>query len=142
VHAVWPQGVIASVDPGAVVAKHAVASNRPYTAPALTLARTLRQRGISRVIGYGSGDVARAFIEAARIMGVDVAALVDSNSTQHGLRFNGVDIISLDEAVALDVHVYVVLSIAHADPISNTIRQRYSREQMTALVLTLNHLPS
>ena len=140
VHAVWPQGVIASIDPGAVVAKHAVATNRPYAAPALALARTLRQRGVTRVIGYGTGDVARAFIEAARIMGVGVAALVDSNSTQHGLRFNGVDIISLDDAVALDVHVYVVLSIAHADPIGNTIRQRYSREPMTALVLTLNHL--
>ena len=142
VHAVWPQGVIASVDPGAVVAKHAVASNRPYTAPALTLARTLRQRGVTRVIGYGTGDVARAFIEAARIMGLEVAALVDSNSKQHGLQFNGVDITSLDDAVALDLHVYVVLSIAHADPISNTIRQRYSREPLTALVLTLTHLPS
>ena len=142
VHAVWPQGVIASVDPGAVVAKHAVASNRPYTAPALTLARTLRQRGVTRVIGYGTGDVARAFIEAARIMGLEVAALVDSNSKQQGLQFNGVDVISLDEAVALNLHVYVVLSIAHADPISNTIRQRYSREPLTALVLTLTHLPS
>jgi hypothetical protein len=38
------------------------------------------------------------------------------------------------------VHVYVVLSIAHADPISNTIRQRYHSEPLTALVLTLNHL--
>jgi hypothetical protein len=43
--------------------------------------------------------------------------------------------------VALGVHRYVVLSIAHADPISNTIRQRYVRERMAALVLTFNHLP-
>jgi len=140
VHAVWPQGVIASIDPGVVVAKHAVATDRPYAAPALTLARTLRQRGITSVIGYGTGDVARAFIDAARIMGVDVAALVDSNRAQHGLRLHGVDVVSLDEAVALGVHVYVVLSIAHADPISNTIRHRYSSEPMTALALTLNHL--
>jgi len=42
--------------------------------------------------------------------------------------------------VALGAHVYVVLSIAHADPISATVRHRYSREPMTALVLTLNHL--
>jgi hypothetical protein len=48
---------------------------------------------------------------------------------------------SLDAAVAMDVHVYVVLSIAHADPISNTIRHRYSCEPVKALVLTLNHLP-
>jgi hypothetical protein len=140
VRAVWPQGIIASIDPGVVVAKHALATDRPYAAPALTLARTLRQRGITRVIGYGTGDVARAFIDAARIMGVDVAALVDSNSAQHGLRLHGVDVVSLDEAVALSVHVYAVLSIAHADPIGNTIRHRYSREAMTALVLTLNHL--
>jgi predicted HAD superfamily hydrolase len=140
VAAVWPQGVIASVDPGVVVARHAAATNRPYAAPALTLARTLRQRGIPRVVGYGTGDVARAFIDAARIMGVEVAALVDSNPTQHGLRFHGLDVGSLDDAVELGVHVYVVLSVAHADPISATIRQRYSREPMTALVLTLNHV--
>jgi hypothetical protein len=140
VAAVWPQGVIASIDPGVVVAKHAVAADRPYAAPALTLARTLRLRGIAGVIGYGTGDVARAFIDAARIMGVEVAAVVDSNSTQHGLQLHGVDVVSLDDAVALGVHVYVVLSIAHADPISNTIRQRYHSEPLTALVLTLNHL--
>jgi predicted HAD superfamily hydrolase len=141
VAAVWPQGVIASIDPGVVVAKHAIASDQPYAAPALTLARTLRQRGIARVVGYGTGDVARAFIDAARIMGVEVAALVDSNRAQHGLQLHGVDVVSLDGAVALDVHVYVVLSIAHADPISHSIRQRYHSEPMTALVLTLNHRP-
>lgn len=141
VPAVWPQGVIASIDPGVVVARHATATDRPYMAPALTLARTLRQRGIARVVGYGSGDVARAFIDAARIMGIEVAALVDSNSAQHGTRLHGVDIVSLDDAVALDVHVYVVLSIAHADPISQTIRQRYSREPIKALALTLTPLP-
>jgi hypothetical protein len=140
VKAVWPQGVITSIDPGVVVAKHAVFTGRPYSAPALSLARTLRQRGIARVIGYGTGDVARAFIDAARIMGIEVAGLVDSNNAQHGLRLHGVDVMSLDEAVALDVHVYVVLSIAHADPIGTTIRHRYNSEPIRALVLTLNHL--
>jgi FMN phosphatase YigB (HAD superfamily) len=140
VPAVWPQGVIASTDPGAVVARHAVSSSRPYAAPALALARALRQRGIARVVGYGTGDVARAFIDAARIMGVEVTALVDSNRAQHGLRQAGIEVTSLDDAVARGVHVYVVLSVAHADPISNTIRQRYSCEPTAALVLTLNHL--
>jgi FMN phosphatase YigB (HAD superfamily) len=140
VAAVWPQGVIASIDPGVVVARHAAAATRPYMAPALSLARTLRQRGIPRVVGYGSGDVARAFIDAARIMGVEVAALVDGNSALHGTRLHGVDIMSLDDAVARGVHVYVVLSIAHAEPISTTLKQRYSREPVKALVLTLTHL--
>src|SRR5204862_108843 len=83
------------------------AASRPYAAAALALARTLRQRGIARVVGYGTGDVARAFIDAARIMGVDVAGLVDSNRSQHGLCLYGVDVISLDAAVALGVDVYV-----------------------------------
>jgi FMN phosphatase YigB (HAD superfamily) len=140
VPAVWPQGVIASIDPGVVVAPHAASSTQLYAPPALALARALRRQGLASVVGYGTGDVARAFIDAARIMGVHVAALVDSNPRQHGLRLFGVDVVSLDDAVALGIHAYVVLSIAHADPIGAAIRHRYAREAMSALVLTLNPL--
>jgi predicted HAD superfamily hydrolase len=141
VPAVWPQGLIARIDPGVVVSPHAAVSETPYGAAALTLARALRARGVSQVIGYGTGEVADAFIDAARIMGVGVAALVDSDLRQHGLRRRGVDIISLDDGVALGVHTYVVLSVAHARPITDTIRARYHAEPVSAHILDLTQTP-
>lgn len=139
---VWPQGVVTRVDAGALVAPHAAVSDVPYAAAAVTLVRSLRSRGLHRVLGYGTGEVAHAFVDAARIVGVDVVALVDSQTRLHGLRVRGVPVCSLDEAIALDVHVYAVLSLAHAGPITDTIRRRYVREAAQPLVLDLTTTPA
>ncbi len=133
---IWPQGVVSRVDAGAVIAPYA-AMSLPYAGAALTLARTLRARGITRVVGYGTGDVAHAFIDACRIVGVDLPALVDSQSGMHGLRVRGIDVCSLDAAVATGIHVYAVLSFAHASVIADAIERRYDDEASTALVFDL-----
>ncbi len=140
---VWPQGVITRVDPGAIVTRHANAAGTPYVALAHTLVRQLRARGIRCVVGYGTGDVAAAFIDAARILGVDVAALVDSDPKCHGLDVRGIAVCSLDAAVALDIHVYAVLSVAHIAPITETIRRRYRPEPVLPLILDFaNTIPT
>jgi FMN phosphatase YigB (HAD superfamily) len=137
IRAVWPQGIITRVDPGAIVSRFSEGSSRPYITPAVAMARALRARGIMRVIGYGSGDVAAAFIDAARIMGVAVDVLVDSNPRVHRTQLRGVDIVDLDTAVTLGVHVYAVLSFAHARAIEDTIRHRYAAHDSAPLVLNI-----
>ena len=81
-------------------------------------------------------------MDAARIVGVQVAALVDSHARMHGARVRGVAVCGLDDAVALGIHVYAVLSLAHASPIADTIRRRYAREATPALVLDLTTTPA
>ena len=139
VRAVWPQGVIAHVDAGALLMRHTNASDKPYVAGTVALARDLRRRGVRRVIGYGTGEVASAFLDAARALGLEVAALVDSHPRLHGLTLSGVPIVSLDEAVRMGVHAYVVLSVAHAAAIGQTVRHRYESESVAPLVLDLTH---
>jgi hypothetical protein len=139
---VWPQGVVTRVDGGALVAPHAAVSDVPYAAAAVALARALGTRRLMRVIGYGTGEVAHAFVDAARIVGIEVAALVDSQPRLHGFRVRGVPVCGLDDAVALGIHVYAVLSLAHAAPIGDTIRRRYVREAAPALVLDLTTTPA
>lgn len=134
---VWPQGVVTRVDAGALLAPHAAISDVPYAPAAVALARALRARGLTRVIGYGTGDVAHAFVDAARMIGIDITALVDSQPRLHGLCVRGIPVCSLDDAVTLGIHVYTVFSLAHATPISATIRHRYSREAASALILDL-----
>jgi hypothetical protein len=136
---VWPQGLIAQIDPGVVLARHALSSDIPYVEAAITMARALHQRGVTRIIGYGTGEVADAFIDIARIVGIDVVALVDSHPSQHGLWHRGLNVVSLDTAVGLGIHAYVVLSIAHAKPISDSIHARYGSEPHSPLVLDLSH---
>jgi FMN phosphatase YigB (HAD superfamily) len=131
---VWPQGVIARVDPTALIRRYAEASDRPYATLAHALACRVREADQACVIGYGTGEVAAAFIDAARIVGVEVAALVDSDPARHGLEVGGVRILSLDDAVAIDVHAFVVLSVAHAAPIADTIRRRYRGESLIPLI--------
>jgi FlaA1/EpsC-like NDP-sugar epimerase len=131
---VWPQGVIARVDPGALVTHHAALSRAPYLALTLGMALEVRRSRLSRVVGYGAGDVATAFMSAARMVGLDVVSLVDSNPATHGTTAAGVGVIGLDEAVALGVHAYVVLSVAHATAISNAIRTRYRSEPTLPLI--------
>jgi hypothetical protein len=135
--AIWPQGAITRVDSGAIVLGHAQAAHAPYIAAALGLAHTIRSRGVTRVVGYGSGDVALAFLDAAAIVGLEVTALVDSNPVVHGQRLHDIEVCSLDAAIALDVHVYAVLSIAHAAPITDTIRRRYGSEAVSPLILDI-----
>lgn len=135
--AVWPQGAVAHVDAGALLMRHTNASDKPYVAGTVALARDLRRRGIRRVIGYGTGEVALAFIDAARALGLEVAALVDSHPRLHGLAVSGVPVTSLDDAVGLGIHAYVVLSVAHAAAITQLVRQRYESVSVAPLVLDL-----
>ena len=134
---VWPHGVITRVDPGAIVKRYAEASPIPYVSITFALAHQLRLRGITRVIGYGTGDVAAAFIDAAGLLGLHVAGLVDSNADRHGQSVRDVAILSLEAALGLGVHTYVVLSVAHVAPIGHTIRRRYGSEPVVPLVFDL-----
>jgi hypothetical protein len=106
-------------------------------APAVALARALRARGITRVIGYGTGEVASAFIDATRMMGVAISALVDSNPRLHGTRLQGVEICDLDSAITHGVHIYAVLSFAHAPVILQTIQRGYWSHAATPLILNV-----
>ncbi len=138
---VWPQGVLARSDPGSVVERHAAASDDTYFSVAFGLARRLRARGHLRVVGYGTGEVAEAFIAAARGVGIAVIALVDGNAALHGSRRSGVEVISLRDAMALGTHTYVVLSLAHASAIAAKIRAQYQSEPVKALIVDLLDRP-
>lgn len=139
VPAVWPQGVVTRVDPGALIRRYAEQSRRPYVAEGHALARHLVQSGVTRVIGYGTGDVAVAFIEAATILGIQVVALVDSDARRHGTDVAGIPVLSLEAAVNLGIHTFAVLSIAHAAPIGDTIRRRYQQDSLVPLVFDFAH---
>jgi hypothetical protein len=138
ISAVWPQGVITQVDGGALASRFADRARTRYFAAAFQVARSLRARAISRVVGYGSGEVATAFIAAAAIMGIEVAALVDSNRARHGHRVAGVEVRSLEATAAMDVPVYVVLSLGNAGPITDTIQQFYAARTVQPLIVHLS----
>jgi FMN phosphatase YigB (HAD superfamily) len=123
--AVWPQGCITRVDPGAILSHFAGHSSTGYFEKMLQLSQRLLREGVEEVAMYGAGEVGRSFVRAARVSGLKILCAVDRNQKLWGTHLEGVEVVSLDEAVRRNPGAYVVTSFAFAREIRQAILARY-----------------
>jgi hypothetical protein len=106
-----------------------------WTDPCRQLDSDILGRGIQEVIVYGAGEVGRTFVPEARAAGLAVRCVVDRNPLLWGQILEGATIMSLKQAMEIDLHIYAIASFSFADEIARQIRQNYEKTDISPLIL-------
>jgi FMN phosphatase YigB (HAD superfamily) len=123
--AVWPQGCVTRVDPGAILSHFAVSVDTGYFERMLEFSRRIAGEGVREIVVYGAGEVGRNLIRAARLSGLKVLCAVDRNTALWGTHLDGVEITSLGDAAAKGVPDYAIASFFFADEIRRAINAQH-----------------
>lgn len=123
--AVWPQGAITRVEPGTILSLFSLHMESGYFEKMHKFSESILSDGIREIVLYGAGKIGRNLIRASRLLGIKVLCAVDRNEKLWGSKIEGVEVVSLDEAVECGNHCYAVASLAFIDEIQKTILTRY-----------------
>jgi glycosyltransferase involved in cell wall biosynthesis len=94
--------------------------------PVLQLAKRC---GVRKVLCSPAGSGGREFVRLAKMDGLKVAAVMDSNPALWGTDIFGVPVISPKEAVALDLDVFAISSLLYAEEITEMIYGMYRKKK-------------
>ncbi|WPZ18085.1 hypothetical protein UM396_16210 [Geobacillus subterraneus] len=125
----WPQAVITRKDKSYLFEMY-VRFNNPFSYLAIMSQMVSRviDEGNKRVIVYGAGEAGQALVRVSELFGLDIQCIVDRNRLLWGQKINGIEIVSLDEAIKKGLHLYLVASFAFAYQIKKDIEDRYKIE--------------
>jgi glycogen synthase len=105
----------------------------------LDTARALLPRvlasGLEEVTIYGAGEVGAALAENLAWHGIRVLRFVDRSPEKLHTRLHDADVVSLEEAIRLGSHAFVVGSFAYADEIRATIEAAHSVTGQRPLII-------
>ncbi|MED4730248.1 HAD hydrolase-like protein [Aneurinibacillus migulanus] len=133
----WPQGILTQEDPSYLFKKYLYESEAfSYLAIMNDMVSEIKQKGFLDIIVYGAGEVGSAMMKISNIHHVNVQGIVDRKQSLWGSIIDGVEIISLDEAIAKGIHVYAVASLAFAKEIEKDIEERYSKYDIKPVIFT------
>jgi FMN phosphatase YigB (HAD superfamily) len=121
--AVWTAGVVTRVDPAAHFRGVGFERHRGYFGSMLRFCSKIMAQGCDRVAVYGAGEVGQQFLRAARLLGPKPTFFVDRNRKLWGSHIEGIEIVSLEEAVNKGASAYAVASFAFIDEIQQAILQ-------------------
>jgi FlaA1/EpsC-like NDP-sugar epimerase len=96
-----------------------------YFESMLEFSRRLADEGVREIAIYGAGVVGQNLIRTARLSGLKVICAVDRNQALYRTRLDGVEITSLEDAVARGIHNYAIASFAFTDEIRRSILAQY-----------------
>jgi hypothetical protein len=133
--AVWPQGAVTRVDGGAILSFFSLHQETGYFEKMLAFSRKIQSEGIAELVVYGAGAVGRNLIRAARLTGISVLCAVDRNELMWGRRLDGIEVTSIDRALAQGNHCYAVASFAFTEEIEKTILSRYRDSRFMPRIL-------
>lgn len=123
----WPQGILTQQYPSYLFKKYLNESGAfSYLAVMNAMVSEIKREGISEIIVYGAGEVGRALMKIASMYQLHVRNIVDRKESLWGNVIDGVEIVSLDEAMKSGLHVYAVASLAFSREIKNDIEERYA----------------
>lgn len=133
----WPQGCLTQSTPEFLILRYAsMAGTDSYLISMMHYCRRMQAEGIDSVVAYGAGDVGKAFVIAAHMIGLRVTAVVDRNTRLHGGQINEVSIIALDDALAKGETVFAVTSYAFARHIEAFIEERAGAADVTVTIFS------
>jgi FMN phosphatase YigB (HAD superfamily) len=138
--AIWPQGCVTRVDPGAILSHFSIHLETGYLERMLKFSQYIATQSVGEIVVYGAGIVGRNLIRAAHLYGLKVMGAVDRKSDLWGTYLEGVEVMGLDQAVERGNHNYAVASFAFAEEIRRTIQTRYRDEAIDPNIFLPNDL--
>jgi FMN phosphatase YigB (HAD superfamily) len=120
----WPQGTVTRLDSGLILsAWRATFNDTEHRFVCSDLIDEALRGGVTEVVVYGAGKVGFEMVQLARQLGLDVRAVVDSDTTLHGTLVAGAPVTSLASAARGGGAVFLVASVAYAGAIRDTIQR-------------------
>lgn len=122
----WPQGVVTVRNPAylfQVFAKQR--ESEGHLIPMNQVINRVKSDGNKEIIVYGAGEVGQTLVKVARLQGLQIEAVVDQKRTLWGNYIEGIEIVSLEEAMKRSNHVYVIGSLSFIEDITHDINMQY-----------------
>ena len=85
----------------------------------------MRKKGVRNIAVYGAGEIGQVFGKLSLIMGLRINCYIDSNPRLWGAKIDGIEIISLKEAIEKDQDKYFVASFQFFEEIRDTISEAF-----------------
>ncbi|MBF0274622.1 MAG: hypothetical protein HQK84_05270 [Nitrospinae bacterium] len=125
----WYQGTVSVQHPTYLLNRFTEVNNcKDNFALMSDLCEIIKDNNINEVTLYGIGTIGRAFIDVARLNKISINFIVDGNNTLWGSSVEGIEVISLEEAIARGCTTYAISSLGYAIEIIKTIKKRFTKE--------------
>ncbi len=132
--AVWPHGILTRVAPADIVALRAIETYGVFFEVMLALAQSIREDGFTKVIAVGANGAVIDFIRAARMSDIHIVCVADESNGFCVGRIEGVDIVSMAQAVETGHHCFAVASPTVAQETREKILCRYKESGHTPTI--------
>ncbi len=143
--AVWPQGCLTLADPTGLFQLRGSSDRTEHLSLAFTILCRLRESKQHRFGVFGAGDIGRRFLRSAHLAGLPVACYVDSNRRLWGTTIDGIRVVPLDEALALNVNCFLIASVAFEGDIRALLLDRLASRPQGGSIFNLKgeeeHVP-
>ncbi|MEZ2718660.1 HAD family hydrolase [Niallia circulans] len=127
----WPEGVVTEQFPHYFFSLYLSQSESgTYFSKMLKIINSINQTGIRNIVIYGAGEAGVSLLQVANLFNIKVEAFVDRNQKLWGTYLEGVKVVSLEEVVKGNSHVYAVGSFSFIDQIKNSIIRKYNNSNV------------
>jgi predicted HAD superfamily hydrolase len=124
----WPQAVVTRSMPNYLLKRHAMGNSvNSYLSIMSGLVSEIQQAGFSQITVYGAGQVGRALIKAATLHQLKVAYVVDRKESLWGQFVDGVEVISLQQAIDKKLNIFAIGSLAFNKEIKGILESAYKK---------------
>jgi len=106
----------------------------PWDSSILDMLKRAFEEGVTQAFVYGAGDFGVRVARLAKLKGIKITAFVDSSQALHGRRIEGLNVISLAEAMRTGPHCFFTGSFSWAKHIAGIIRQAYAGTEIVPRV--------
>jgi hypothetical protein len=96
------------------------------------------EAGDTEAFIYGAGDFGVRISRLARSRGIEIVAFIDSSQAMRGRRIEGLEVLSLSEAIGTGPPVYFTGSYAWAKHITGIIRKQYAGKNLSPRIYSFD----
>ena len=138
----WPQGVIArNKFPSIIDQKVNQNTEDCYEAAFHELLSLIKVQEIKSIIVYGAGEAGKSLILKAKKLSISVECFVDQNKALWGLKLDGLEILSLEDAINKFIGTPIVIaSFEFFKQIEFTITDKLQRLDYNVKIFSVNNL--
>jgi len=123
----WPQAVVTQSDENYITKQYiSLFSDTEHQLVCRNIINKIVQNNIPDINIYGAGEIGFTMLKEAQQQGVNVNFIVDSNAGLHGVKVLGKQVVSLKQAAEHGSNIYIIASVAFAEPIEKIIQSYYS----------------
>jgi predicted HAD superfamily hydrolase len=135
----WPQAVITRSKPDYFFKRQLMLGNvTTYLSLMSGLVSEIQQAGFHQIVVYGAGEIGRALIKAAHLHQLKIVYIVDRKESLWGQFIDGVEIVSLQQAIDKKSDAFAIGSLAFTKEIKKILGESCDRAGLNVKIFAIN----